>query len=61
MANKNRERQIVAAVACPTCEAPAGVLCRVRKQSRRGKRRPILHSRRRMDWQALKRQAPEGK
>lgn len=52
MPNKNRERQIIAAVGCPECGARKGKRCNVNPASRAGEGRPVLHSARRRAWQA---------
>ena len=53
--NKQRERQVMDAVACPDCGAGIGELCRIRSEkAKKGPRRPILHSSRRRAWQAAR-------
>lgn len=52
MASKHREEKVIAAVACPTCGAGPGMVCR---QTISGKPqtfsgRPIVHQSRRDAW-----------
>ena len=53
--SRDRERQAIALVACPTCQAPVGAPCRDdlgRPVYQPG--RPFVHAERRRAWQATK-------
>jgi hypothetical protein len=59
MASKHREQKAIAAVACPSCGAPRGQLCR-RPDGRGGYKpqtqygRPMLCDERRKAWQMIR-------
>jgi hypothetical protein len=55
MASKHRERKVIAAVACPTCGAPRGTLCRKPETVLRAHPgRPLLCRDRIAAWQMLR-------
>lgn len=61
MASKHREQKVIAAVSCPTCGAPQGLVCRQtisgRPQTFSG--RPIVHQARRDKWREWKKEHPD--
>lgn len=60
--SRDRERQAIALVACPACEAPPGAPCRdTQGRDIIQPGRPFVHAERRSAWQAAKpRDAVEG-
>jgi len=65
MASKHREDKAIKAVACPTCGAPRGEMCR-RKKEQKFKGRLLICSARRLAWQMIRdgeiqqQEGPEG-
>jgi hypothetical protein len=59
MASRHRENKVMAAVACPTCGAPRGAVCRQPDgrggyQPRMEFGRPLLCSERRAAWKMVR-------
>lgn len=55
--DKNRERKVIAAVGCPSCDAPRGTVCRLQTATERAMAaagRLLVHKARREAWQAWK-------